>query len=244
MDQFDNWQEYWENFLQHKYGKNEVATEEDLFCQVGRTVYKKPIKKEVFDEMIAKIMEDMRFSPGDILVELCCGNGLFTYELSQYVRQILAVDFSQNIIDAANKYRSAENIMYHAGSAIDYLLDFKSNFPGIIPGKYLMNDALAYFTPADLEKMLIDINVISPSFLFLIRGVPNEDLKWNYYNTEERKAVYFANLAKGDLTNDGLGNWWLPEDIRTICTALNLKCQIRNQSLPISDYRMDVIITK
>ncbi len=244
MEQFDNWQQYWENFLQHKYGKAEVASEDDLFCQVGRTVFKKPIAKEIFNEMMDKIVADLSFSPDDMLVELCCGNGLFTYELKDLVRQIIAVDFSQNIIDAANKYKSAGNITYRVGDVVAFLSDFKTNWPGIVPTKYLMNDALAYFILPDLEKILVNISSLSPDFIFLIRGVPNDNLKWNYYNTEERKALYLANIAKGDLTNDGLGNWWLPEDIQALCGSLNLNCIIRNQELPISDYRMDVIISR
>ena len=194
-------------------------------------------------EIVEKIIRDLDFSPNDILVDFCCGNGLFTYELKGHVKQIIGVDFSQNIIDTANKYKSAPNITYCIGSVLDFLKDFKDKLPGIIPNKFLMNDALAYFTPADLENMLIYMKAISPGFKFLIRGVPNDTLKWNYYNTEERKATYYANLAKGDYTNDGLGNWWLPDDITAICEKLKLKCMLRNQELPVSDYRMDMIIS-
>ncbi len=243
MEQFDKWHEYWDNYLQNKYGKEEVSDEDDLYFQVARTVQKKPIPKEVFNEIINNISNDLALSADDILVDFCCGNGLFTYELKDKVQQIIGIDFSKNIINAANKYRAAANISYHVGSAIDWLKDIKEYMPGIVPDKYLMNDSLAYFSQADLKEMLGHVIKASPHFVFLLRGVPNDLLKWNYYNTDERKALYNANIAKGDHTNDGLGSWWMPDDITAICSDLGLKCVIRNQQLPVSDYRMDVVIS-
>jgi hypothetical protein len=243
MKQFEKWQEYWDKYLFNKYGKEKVTSEEDLFFQVARTWQKKPIEKEVIDDIVKRIISDLHLSGNDILVDFCCGNGLFTYDLKDHAKQIIGVDFSESIIDTAHKYRSAANITYCVGDVIGFLENFKQQWPGIIPGKYLMNDALAYFTTDELEQVLGYIKDISPQFIFLLRGVPNEDLKWNFYNTEERKAVYYANIAKGDLTNDGLGSWWSPADIENICGKMGLQCVINNQQPPISDYRMDIIIS-
>ena len=242
MQQQGNWQEFWDKFLFTRYGKAEVETEDDLFFQVARTVNRKPIEKEVFDAIIRQITEDLSLSGNDILIDFCCGNGLFTYELKDRVKQIIGVDFSQSIIDTANKHRAAENIAYCLGGVTRYMDTFKESWPGVIPDKYLMNDSLAYFSAADLEHILTGIVAVSNDFKFLARGIPNDHLKWNYYNTEERKQVYHSNIAKGDLTNDGLGSWWIPEDIQAMCSKLGLACIIRNQELPLSDYRMDVLI--
>ncbi len=243
MEQFDNWQDFWDKFLLNRYGKEEVKTEDDLYLQVARTVNRKPVTKEAFDQIIDKIVEDSAFSPDDILVDLCCGNGLFTYELKDKVKQIIGVDFSQSIIDTARQFRSAANIEYHLGGTTDFLKNFRVLCPGIVPGKFLMNDALAYFSVADFESMLSSILAITRDFKFLIRGVPDDDLKWNYYNTEERKAFYKNLQAKGDLTNDGLGTWWLPADIEAVCDKLQLQCVITPQQMPVSDYRMDILIS-
>lgn len=243
MAQFDQWQEFWDKYLLDRYGKEVVSSEDDLYFQVARTVNKRPIEKAIFDGIVAQIINDLDLTGSDVLVDFCCGNGLFTYELRDHAAKIIGVDFSQNIIDTANKFKSAPNITYCLGSVVTYLKDFKEKWPQVTPAKYLMNDSLAYFTPKDLEAMLVQIKDNSRDFKFLLRGAPNDELKWNYYNTEERKAVYLANIAKGDLTNDGLGNWWLKDDILRVCNKLNLACEIRNQQLPVSDYRMDIIIT-
>ncbi|MCD6012867.1 MAG: hypothetical protein K0Q79_2729 [Flavipsychrobacter sp.] len=243
MEQFDNWQQFWDEFLVKRYGKEEVQTEDDLYLQVARTVNRKPITREAFDEIIKQINIDLALSKDDVLVDFCCGNGLFTYELKDKVKQIIGIDFSQPIIDAANKFKPAANITYCLGSVVDYMQTFKENWPGVKPTKYLMNDSLAYFSVADLEGMLKGIMSASDRFTYLTRGVPNDELKWNYYNTPERRQFYADLQAKGDRTNDGLGSWWQPADIRRVCDELNLQCIIRNQQLPLSNYRMDIIIS-
>jgi SAM-dependent methyltransferase len=243
QQQYDQWQEYWDKFLLTRHGKEEVSSEDDLYLQVARTVNKKPIEKEAADKIVEKIFLALELKPEDVMVDFCCGNGLFTYELRNSVKQIIAVDFSQNIIDTANKYKSAANITYCLGSVTDYINQFDREWPSVSPNKYLMNDALAYFTGEDLEAMLTGITKVSGSFKFLLTGVPNDELKWNYYNTDERKAFYHELQAKGDLTNHGLGKWWSPDEITAICHKLKLKVEIRNQELPISDYRMDIVIS-
>jgi len=243
MEQFDNWHEFWNNFLQKRYGKEEVQTEEDLFFQVARTVNRKPVSQEVFDNIIKQIYSDLDFKQDDILVDFCCGNGLFTYELRNNVKQIIGIDFAQNIIDTANKIKSAPNITYVLGSVTEYMKTFKETWPGAIPTKYLMNDSLAYFSASDLKDLLFYIKSVSKEFKFLCRGVPNKKLKWNYYDTPERKEFYHNLLAKGDLTNDGLGSWWNPLEIEAISENLGIHCFVRNQELPVSNYRMDIIFS-
>src|SRR5436309_2313596 len=105
MEQFNNWQEFWDNFLLKRYGKEEVQTEDDLYFQVARTVNRKPVSKEVFEKITEQITEDLGLSAGDVLVDFCCGNGLFTYELKNKVKQIIGIDFLRPIINTANKFR-------------------------------------------------------------------------------------------------------------------------------------------
>ena len=243
MEYFDKWQDYWDKFLFNRYGKEAVQNEDDLFLQVARTENKRRVTQEIFDRIIAHIKSGLDLDTDDILVDLCCGNGLFTYELKDSVKQITGVDFSKSIIETANKFKKADNINYHCASAVDFMKSFGIVIPGIIPSKYLMNDALAYFPPADLKELLSGIKSVSPHFMFLIRGVPNDELKWNYYNTPERKQFYADLQAKGDLTNDGLGRWWPPEDIKRICEELGLSYVITNQQMPVSNFRMDICIS-
>ena len=239
MDQTKEWENFWNAFRV----KN-VESEDDLFFQVGKTINKKPIDKEVFHSLTKNLVEQLSLNKNDLIVELCCGNGLCTYELKDYVKQIISVDFAIHLIEAAKKFKSAPNITYCQGNVFDFLKNFKSDFK-VVPAKYLMNDSIMYFNPEDLKKILTYIlDISNDGFTFLITGAPNDLLKWNFYNTEERKTKYLEGVASGDYTNDGIGRWWTAKEIEDLCSSLNLKCSIRNQPEAISNYRMNIVISK
>lgn len=237
MEQLYDWETFWKEWHNEK-----AQREEDLYYQVAKTVNKKPMEKELFDAINNSIVSILSLSPSDNFIELCCGNGLCTYEFRDKVNQIVAVDFSPHLIEAAKEFKSAPNISYVFESVFTFLAEFPQKYD-FVPNKFLMNDALAYFVPDQLAELLTDMGRISHnSFTFLIRGIPNDEQKWNYYNTEERKQRYLGYVASGDVTNDGMGRWWLPSEITTVCANLGLQCSIQNQAPPVSNYRMDVLI--
>ena len=244
MDRFDDWQDYWDKYLFNRYGKDEVKTEDDLYLQVARTQNRNPVVKEVFEKIIERIDIDLGLDKQDILVDFCCGNGLFTFELKDKVARIIGIDFSQKIIDTANKFKQAMNITYRLGTVLNFISSFSLVFPGVQPTKFLMNDSLAYFNKVELEEILEKVKMITGKFKFLLRGVPDDELKWNYYNTTERKQFFADLLAKKDITNDGLGTWWNKADIIMVCDKLGLDYLITEQKLPVSDFRIDVLISR
>lgn len=236
MELYD-WEKFWREWHNEK-----AETEADLYYQVAKTVNKEPMKAEIFHAINESIIKILHVTPQDNFVELCCGNGLCTYEFRDKAARIVAVDFSPHLIEAAKEFKGAPNITYVFENILTFLADFRKNWD-FVPTKFLMNDSLAYFVPNQLEEIVNSIKTISDGqFTFLIRGIPNDDQKWNYYSKPEWKQRYLDNVAKGDITNDGLGRWWFPQEIMDICERAGVDCTIQNQSLPISNYRMDVLI--
>ena len=238
MEQVQSWRDFWQQW------RNTSAEQEaDLYYQVGRTINKKPVEKELFDAVNQDLIQTLDLNKNDILVDFCCGNGLCTYEYKDHVQQIIAVDFAEHLIASANKLKSAPNITYCLGSLFDFLDTFKDTF-GLTPTKYCMNGALPYFEPEGLERILKSIIGISGSnFKFFLTVVPNIELLANYYNTPVRMEKYLQNVANGDITNEGMGRWWSPDEVKELCSKLNLKCSIWNQPEIISNYRMDMLIS-
>jgi hypothetical protein len=234
MSNIDTWKDFWQN-----YRNVEVEREDDLYFQVGKTVNKKPVSPELLQKMIANIRRDLDLQSDDFLFEFCCGNGLITYELKDEVRKVVALDFSEHLIATAKKYKSADNVRYFTGSALDPLNKFLDD--GETPTKYLMNDSLGYFQEADLSIILHNIKSGNTPFKFLITGIPAEPRVLNFYNTPERLKIYEAFLS-GEVTYDAMGKWWKPDVIESICRELGLDCVVKYQDEEISNYRMDVII--
>ncbi|MES2588237.1 MAG: class I SAM-dependent methyltransferase [Bacteroidota bacterium] len=232
-----NWNEFWINWR-----NIESEKEEDLFFQVGKTINKMPVSEEVFNEAFEDIVKKLELKKSDSLLEMCCGNGLVSLPLSLLSKKIYAFDFTPHLINSAKKFKQGENIEYLVGDAKS---DFFSLFSfEDLPQKFLMNDALAYFTPDDLKLIIENIVNKTPTFLFYLTGIPNNDLKWNFYNTDERKKRYLELEEKKDDFFDGIGRWWKVEEIQKIAQDLNLKCTVQNQNSIISNFRMDVLFER
>jgi ubiquinone/menaquinone biosynthesis C-methylase UbiE len=55
----------------------------------------------------AKVLRDVDVTPGMDVVDLCCGDGWFTFPLSGMARSVIAIDIDRALLDAA-KVRIAE----------------------------------------------------------------------------------------------------------------------------------------
>jgi SAM-dependent methyltransferase len=236
MDDF--WKTYWTG-----YGSSEATSEEDLFKQVAHTVSKQPIPNELVVRMLEQIVTRLQLSRADHLLDFCCGNGLFSYELAAHVAQVTGIDFVSRNIRTAQLRKSRENTTYIVGDAIAPLLRLVGI--GCFPNKFLMHYSLAYFAPTQFAVMLRNIleHLGSRKFHFLVTGIPNAALKWNFYNTPERRARHVENEKQAGGTNDGLGRWWQADEIQQICRHHGLTVLIENQPLELSNYRMNALIS-
>jgi hypothetical protein len=232
-----NWKSFWK-----EYRNIDCLNEDDLFFQVGKTINGRPISKQMFQDMIEDVVANLTLKPEDTLLEMCCGNGLLTQPLSDFVSYVYAFDFTEHLIDTAIKERFSNKITYTVGDAkADFFskFDFHEN-----PNKFLMNDSLGYFTFSELLNIIERIMDRCDNFSFYITGVPDEDLKWNFYNTEERKTAYLVEVAAGDITAKGIGYWWRKQEFEAIAQKLNISCWIVNQPENISNYRSNVLFSK
>ena len=232
-----DWNSFWNN-----YRTLDSGTESDLFFQVGKTVNKQPVSEAVFNAAFEDIVKSLSLKPDDSILEMCCGNGLVTFPLSQISKKIFAFDFTPHLIETAKKLKQNEKIEYAVGDAKGKFFELFSIHE--MPSKYLMNDALGYFSPEDLTEILTYIAESPRKFSFYLTGIPNDSLKWNFYNTDERKKTYLDGVANGDASNNGMGRWWKKSELLEIAENLGLKVTLKNQIEAISNYRMDVLFEK
>lgn len=233
MEKLD-WQNFWKN-----YRCIESLEERDLFYQVGKTINKEPISEFIFRQMVKDIILQLQLNETDVLLEMCCGNGLLTKPLSEFSEFVYAFDFTKHLIETAEQFKQKDNVIYKVGDAkSDFfkIFDFQKT-----PNKYLMNDSLGYFTQNDLENIIALIFSNSSSFKFYITGIPTDSLKWNFYNTEDRKTTYLNAVKNGDETNNGMGKWWSENEFSEIAKRFNLKVTLSNQPKKISNYRTNVL---
>jgi len=229
----NKWKEYWTSYNNLPEGDLRSGTEEELYFTVGKTVNGKPMGKDFLDDLAEDIIDVLDLSKNDILIELCCGNGLLTKELARATKHIHAFDFTEHLIGMAKEHKSAENISYSVNDAKG---EFSRDLAGVDSVKFLMNDALAYFSSKDLEHIITEIKNISNNFMLYLAVVPNDELKYNFYDTPER----LVELEMSGTFNNGIGKWWQEKEIIKISEKLDLKYNIRNQKF--FNYRMDILL--
>ena len=229
-----DWRSFW-----NSYRRKEVASEDDLFIEVGKTVHGLPISREQFRLTIERIVMFLHLKPNDRLLELCCGNGLMTRALAPAVAEIEAVDFGAHLIAHAREQTRNANVHYVCADALEHL-DALASSKSFVPTKILLGDALAYFEPTSFCAMLEQVSgLTNGQFDFLATAVPCDELKWNFYSTPERRARFERNQRRGDKTNDGLGRWWSKAELRRAGEPLKLNVTLFDQPAALSGYRID-----
>jgi cyclopropane fatty-acyl-phospholipid synthase-like methyltransferase len=234
----------WKNFFQ-SYRIISVQNDNDLLFQVGSTVAGKPISKEQFDTLINSISTGLNLKPDDTLLEICCGNGVNTFELAKKVKEVVGVDSSAPYLQNAKTYKNSSNIEYILADALEiknalHQLKKVQKF-----NKILLYSSLAYFKPQELIAILKGIDpFIVDDAAFLIGSILDKGKKWNFYNTTRRKLNYFIYKILGkDL---GVGRWWSRKEIEKIAGDNGYTTRFLEQPsiMHTAHYRVDALLTR
>ncbi|MFA6259856.1 MAG: class I SAM-dependent methyltransferase [Bacteroidia bacterium] len=219
-----NWKDFW----------NERGRQSDAHAQVGRLSGNR--------EMIRQIAEHVRDTTGmkltDHVLDVCCGNGVLTHELSGYCHSITGIDFSDVLIQQA-KYNYPK-LQFHC---MDIL---QLNKEELVPPYDVINlyFSFQYFeTMQQGEKVLRNlIPLLKPGGVLLLGDVPDQDHLFRYYNSFRRILQWI----KQSLTHsNNMGKFWSEEELNLICS----KCRVKGEKLkqpvylPYAHYRMDYRIT-
>lgn len=226
-----NWNAFWDQFPA-KFEKD------DFLRQVGKTFRGETISSRQLQTIIAEIRSKTGLTSDDIVLDVCCGNGLVTSAIAAECRSVTGVDFSKPLIDIAQSSFKRENIRYFCMSALDIQ-------PGKIAlsapfTKVYMCEALQHFCedefPVLLEALL---NVTVQSAVFLFASVPDIEKLWSFYDIQ-KKEEHIRRMNEG---NDPLGTWWNKAYIAETCERYGLTCRFLPQDpcLHTAHYRFDFV---
>jgi SAM-dependent methyltransferase len=176
---------------------------EDYLAQVGFTINGQPVKA-IQNDMIEKAVRDnLAIAPSDIVLDLCCGNGLFTKRIAAVARHVYGVDFSPALIEVARRQFSGTNITYVCRSAT--LLESVDVRDDRITKVYMLS-ALQYFTEESVGALTNTVRDLTGGGApIYFTDIPDVDHLWDFYNTPERRAEYQRRCAEG---TEAIGTWW------------------------------------
>lgn len=231
--------EKWRRFFQ-SYRIIEIKDDNDLLFQVGTTVGGKPVSKLQHQAIIKDIINGLILENKDIVLDLCCGNGIISNDIAPYVNKVIGVDGSDSYIYNATKLKSSNNISYHC----DDIKNFRKYVEGEKINKVLFYASLAYFSKDELIELLLQLKETNIEKIY-IGSILDREKRFKFFNTFRRRAHYLLNYLI--LRNDfGVGNWWSKKEIIKIATGQGFKIEIMEQNpvLHTAHYRFDVLLIK
>jgi cyclopropane fatty-acyl-phospholipid synthase-like methyltransferase len=230
------WKTFWERY---PLGSDET----EYLKQVGKTVGGVSISNQQFDAIIDDIDKHLNIRRDDIILDLCCGNGLLTREIAKKCKEVVAIDFSEPLIRQAKKITAHPDVTYIVLDVRD-LVSLAGRYRGFFT-KVLCYEALAFFGVGEFYRMLQAVKLMARDDAVILMGsVLDHERKWNFFNTFRRKMTYFLKIVL--LRQEvGLGKWWKRREIENVCHRLGFRCEFhyQNTTLHTAHYRIDIRIS-
>lgn len=214
--------------------------ETDFLRQVAKTVGGVPITEDQLLVIVSSLIAGLELRAKDRLLDLCCGNGLLSKYLAQECDSVFGIDFSKTLLAVANKHNQLKNIQYAQASVLE--LEEVISLTETSFSRVCMYEALQCFDEADFPRILDTLIPLCAGNAILFFGsVPDIDLIWEFYNTEERRAEYYARLEEG---TEAIGTWWNRQYLENIAHSkgFTVKFKSQNPALHTAHYRFDFIL--
>lgn len=226
--------DYWKNH----YDAISSQHTGSLLKQVGKTINGQEISASQVKLIVENIAHVLQLNSDDSVVDLCCGNGLITRQLAPLVKDIVGVDYTSGLIDAATTYNSRSNIEYVNS---DVLHLGPEHFSGL--RKVIMYEALQHFSELQFGILLRELESLSVGSLFFLGSIPNKERLSVYYDTKEKFSFYMQRENEG---RPHIGRWWLINEIEQLAPRHGFKATFLSQepTLYTAYYRFDVLLEK
>jgi 2-polyprenyl-3-methyl-5-hydroxy-6-metoxy-1,4-benzoquinol methylase len=218
------------------YYADRVSSSTDLFFQVGKTINGKPVSKANLKYIVDQIRDVLDLELGDRVIDIGCGNGLITKLVSEHCSYLIGVEQSAELCETAKQNSNSIDIEYINRSIGDMdIADMQCE-------KAYMYEVLQHVDYKDANDAIGRIiNGLGERGKLFIGGIPDEEKKWDFYNTYERREGLFKALEQD---GDPIGFWYHKDFLKCIGEKQGHRVQIieQHRDLYTSHYRFDVLI--
>lgn len=222
-----NWLQFWA----------EKSKQQEALEQVGRVggMRGQTVFLRTYAEYIA---EKLDLTHEDVLLDMCCGNGLLTQYFAPFCKQVVGVDFSAGHIRYAQQHHSAKNVSYYEGNALE--LNKLEMLKNIGFTKATLCFSFQYFESVEAGQIVVEQlkSLLPQKGVIFLADIPDKNRWLSYYNT----PLKLARLLKQQLFSENdMGKFWSVEELDLIarnCNARGSKIP-QPKGFPYAHYRMD-----
>jgi cyclopropane fatty-acyl-phospholipid synthase-like methyltransferase len=232
-----NWKEYWQ----------QQGRVEDPFLQVGRKGGQNQQEETRLEEFAAYIAQQLQLTASDVLLDVCCGNGMLTRHLARHCKAVVGVDFSQNLVDHANANVDSPNIQFLCGDALR-LSELKLPDTAAFQGGFTKSTlcfSFQYFETIEQGKGVIEqvFKCLSPQGKLFLGDVPDRDKWFVYYNSIRKMLSLIKQMLQ---ERNDMGKFWNVGELNFIARSFHLKGEklVQPTHFPYAHYRMDYLFSK
>lgn len=220
-----DWKKFWD--------KNAVENSNDVIVQVQR----KDLASTILT--VNHIVRILKIQPTDKVLDVCCGNGIITQQISLKCDSIVGVDQSNNLLQIANNDYKELNISYVNYSALELSQSVENSYFD----KIYLQFSLQYFDKKNEGEKVIEelLKCLKPNGKIFIGDITNHHKVYAFFDTPMKKLRYLKHRIEG---KNGMGKFWKVSELDAICKTLNIKGTFLQQpkELPYAYYRFDYLI--
>ena len=224
----EHWARFWSEYQTDVANKDEQS-------QVLRTRNKLPIDQRKWEITLDIVSQQLELQPNDTLLDLCCGNGLFTAAFSPRIAGVQAVDISP-VLTGRLAARGLPNVRVLTS-------DMRvARFAQQSFSKVLWYAGIQYIDKSDIVAMVRRIRGwMKPGGILMIGDIPDHAKLWDYFNDDTRLAAYFDGLEQ---RKPIIGSWLDAGWSERLCLAsgfASAKAVPQHEELIYADFRYDLI---
>lgn len=220
-----------------QYYTSRVSQSDDLFWQVGKTVNGEPVGAGQLSLIVNRIKQVLELNIHDRVFDMGCGNGLITNEIASSVSFITGVERNPSLFEQACKHASTPNQRFEHADILEFKPDNSTT------SKAFTYEVVQHLDHQALKRFLLHMkSLLSGNGRLFIGGIPDEERKWAFYNTDQRKCSLSKSLL--ETGSDPVGTWYYQDFFYYLADEID--CRVTTlpqpQDLYTSHYRFDCLV--
>lgn len=211
---------------------------DDLWGQVRRTVYGKPVSEDQIQMMVDAIVAGLELQAANVLLDIGCGNAALVVRLFPFCDRCTGVDFSEYLVSVANSRFASPRHAFICEDAVEYAA--KETQP-LRFDKALCFGMFAYLSDASAQQLLFLLNqrFLNIKLLF-IGSIPDPACAASFFKSQD--------LAGAELYNpqSQIGVWRTREQITEMANKAGWRSHFQNMPSNFyqAHYRYNAILER